>query len=201
MRLLLVGSSSGELAAASEIATQRGAEVMQSDNVDGSLAALRARGADLIMIDVGQPIARLIEALEAECIPTPVLACGTDAGVAVAAAQAGARHSIRLPPDAELIAAVLEAAAQGAPVPSPGSEPESRDLQAAEAVTRGLVGRTVADVERDLILETLDHCLGNRTHAAKILGISIRTLRNKLNEYGMAGIPVPEPGQCRAVAV
>ena len=55
-------------------------------------------------------------------------------------------------------------------------------------------------MERDLILETLDHCLGNRTHAAKILGISIRTLRNKLNEYGTAGIAVPEPGQSRAVA-
>ena len=47
---------------------------------------------------------------------------------------------------------------------------------AAETVTRALVGRTVADVERDLILETLKHCLGNRTHAANILGISIRTL-------------------------
>ena len=54
---------------------------------------------------------------------------------------------------------------------------------AAEQVTRNLVGRTVAEVERDLILETLKHCLGNRTHAANILGISIRTLRNKLNEY------------------
>ena len=67
-------------------------------------------------------------------------------------------------------------------------------------MTRGLVGRTVADVERDLILDTLDHCLGNRTHAAKILGISIRTLRNKLNEYMDAGIAVPEPGQARTVA-
>jgi two-component system response regulator FlrC len=45
------------------------------------------------------------------------------------------------------------------------------------------VGRTVSDVERELILGTLDHCLGNRTHAANILGISIRTLRNKLKEY------------------
>ena len=72
--------------------------------------------------------------------------------------------------------------------------------QIAEAVTRGLVGRTVADVERDLILDTLDHCLGNRTHAAKILGISIRTLRNKLNEYSDAGIAVPEPGQARIAA-
>jgi DNA-binding NtrC family response regulator len=73
---------------------------------------------------------------------------------------------------------------------------------AAEAVTRSLVGRTVADVERDLILETLKHCLGNRTHAANILGISIRTLRNKLNEYSAAGVPVPSPngGDIRGAA-
>ena len=53
---------------------------------------------------------------------------------------------------------------------------------------------TVAEVERDLILETLKHCLGNRTHAANVLGISIRTLRNKLNEYAADGVPVPPPG-------
>ena len=64
---------------------------------------------------------------------------------------------------------------------------------AAEQVTRSLVGRTVADVERDLILETLKHCLGNRTHASNILGISIRTLRNKLNEYAADGVPIPPP--------
>lgn len=72
---------------------------------------------------------------------------------------------------------------------------------AAEQVTRALVGRTVADVERDLILETLKHCLGNRTHAANILGISIRTLRNKLNEYSDAGMPIPPPGAAEARAV
>src|SRR5712691_5731753 len=65
---------------------------------------------------------------------------------------------------------------------------------AAETVTRALVGRTVADVERDLILETLKHCLGNRTHAANILGISIRTLRNKLNEYSDGGLPITPAG-------
>jgi DNA-binding NtrC family response regulator len=81
-----------------------------------------------------------------------------------------------------------------------GADPAARAAEAAEAVTRGLVGRTVAHVERDLILDTLDHCLGNRTHAAKILGISIRTLRNKLNEYVGAGIAVPEPGQSRPAA-
>jgi two-component system response regulator FlrC len=70
----------------------------------------------------------------------------------------------------------------------------SHAAMAAEQVTRNLVGRTVAEVERDLILETLKHCLGNRTHAANILGISIRTLRNKLNEYAADGAPIPPAG-------
>jgi DNA-binding NtrC family response regulator len=59
----------------------------------------------------------------------------------------------------------------------------------------GLVGRTVADVERQLIIDTLSHCLGNRTHAANILGISIRTLRNKLRQYTDEGLAVPRPGE------
>jgi two-component system, response regulator FlrC len=75
--------------------------------------------------------------------------------------------------------------------------PAERAAQTAEVVTRSFVGRTVADVERDLILDTLDHCLGNRTHTAKILGISIRTLRNKLNQYTDEGVSVPSPGEAR----
>lgn len=69
--------------------------------------------------------------------------------------------------------------------------------QTAETISRTMVGRTVADVERDLILDTLDHVLGNRTHAANILGISIRTLRNKLNQYADEGVAVPGPGEQR----
>src|SRR3954463_9926068 len=443
MRLLIIGRLSGELVAASKIAMQRGAAVTQADAVAQGLNVLRAKGADLIMIDVAQPIATLVAALDAERIRTPVVACGTgtDARAAVAAIQAGAREYIPLPPDPELIAAVIEAVAADSrsfvwkdaamervvklaeqiarseasvlitgesgtgkevlaryvhqrstrkdrpfvsvncaaipdnlleselfghekgsftgavarrigkfeeanggtllldeisemdvrlqakllraiqervidrvggaqPVrvdirilatsnrnladevrkgsfredllyrlnvvnlkipplrerpadvleladhfvkiyakangmtrvlsteahaqlianrwpgnvrelenamhravliaPSEAIGPESiispdgarLDAQraapavahatlAAEIVTRALVGRTVADVERDLILETLKHCLGNRTHAANILGISIRTLRNKLNEYAGDGMPIP----------
>ena len=58
----------------------------------------------------------------------------------------------------------------------------------------------MAEVEQQLILETLDHCFGNRTHAAGILGISIRTLRNKLKEYSDAGVAVPAPGEARPTA-
>jgi two-component system, response regulator FlrC len=448
MRLLIIGRLNGELVAASKIAMSRGAGVTQADAIEQGLAALRAKGADLIMIDVGLSVRDLVAALEAERIRTPVIACGTgtDARAAVAAIQAGAKEYIPLPPDPDLIAAVLEAVAadsrsfvwrdeamervvklaeqiarseasvlitgesgtgkevlarhvhaksarkdkpfvsvncaaipdnlleselfghekgaftgavarrigkfeeanggtllldeisemdvrlqakllraiqervidrvggaqpvrvdirilatsnrnlaeevrkgtfredlfyrlnvvhlripalrerpadilelasffakkyaevNGVPVRplsleakrlmtrSPwrgnvrelentihravllaagteidaeairtpegevlnavAADPATRAARTAEAVTRALVGRTVAEVERDLILDTLDHCLGNRTHAAKILGISIRTLRNKLQEYRAAGLPVPPaPGQ------
>ncbi|WCS24751.1 sigma-54 dependent transcriptional regulator [Methylobacterium sp. NMS14P] len=448
MRLLMIGRLNGELITASKIAMQRGAAVTQADAVPQGLTVLRARGADLIMIDVGLPIRDLVTALEGERIRTPVVACGvsSDASAAVAAIRAGAKEYIPLPPDPEMIAAVLEAVAtdraafvwrdpsmervvklaeqvarseasvlitgesgtgkevlarhvhqksnragkpfvsvncaaipealleselfghekgaftgavarrigrfeeanggtllldeisemdvrlqakllralqervidrvggtapvrvdirvlatsnrnlaeevrkgtfredllyrlnvvglrlpplrerpadilelathfarkyaavNGMPVRplsaearaivlrnpwrgnvrelentlhravllasgdaigpeailSPEGEtfaaegPAARAAQVAEAATRGLVGRTVAQVECDLILDTLDHCLGNRTHAAKILGISIRTLRNKLNEYVTAGLDVAEPGSVRA---
>ncbi len=82
----------------------------------------------------------------------------------------------------------------------PGLPPCPPADSTVEALRRILVGHTIADVERHLILDTLAYCLGNRTHAARILGISIRTLRNKLNEYMEAGIPVPEPGQRPAAA-
>lgn len=450
MRLIIVGSLKGQLITAAKIAVSQGAAVTHAESVEQALAVLRAKGGDLLMVDVEQPIAKLVAALEAERIRTPLVACGTstDARAAVAAIQAGAREYVPLPPDPELIAAVLAAVAgdkasliwrdpamervvqlanqiarSDAPVlvtgesgtgkemiaqhlhqkslrkdkpfvavncaaipdnlleselfghergaftgaiarrigkfeeanggtllldeisemdvrlqakllralqermidrvggtqpvkvdlriiatsnrnlgdavregsfredlfyrlnvvhlrlpalrerpgdilaladhfarkyaelnglplrpiaaearklllgngwrgnvrelentvhravllaqgveigteamltpegetlgPASGRDVATRAAQTAEAVTRGLVGRTVADVERDLILDTLDHCLGNRTHAAKILGISIRTLRNKLSEYVSAGVPVAEPGQAR----
>ena len=84
------------------------------------------------------------------------------------------------------------AATAAAAVRENGIEPELAD---GENPTKGLVGRTVAEVERDLIIDTLQHCLGNRTHAANILGISIRTLRNKLKQYNEEGVSVPLPGE------
>jgi len=453
MRLIIAGGLKGQIIAAAKIAMSHGAAVTHTDGLDQTLAVLRSKGADLLMIDVAQPIGSYVAALEAERIRTPIIACGTstDARAAVAAIQAGAKEYVPLPPDPELIAAVLEAVAADqssliwrdpamervvqlasqiarseAPVlvtgesgtgkeviarhlhqksarkdrpfvavncaaipenlleselfghekgaftgaiarrigkfeeanggtllldeisemdvrlqakllralqermidrvggtqpvkvdiriiatsnrklaeavregsfredlfyrlnvvhlrlpalrerpgdilalaehfskkyaelnglptrpiaadarklllgnawrgnvrelentmhravllatgpdiaatavltpegealsPAPSRDPAARAAQTAEAMTRSLVGNTVADVERELILDTLDHCLGNRTHAAKILGISIRTLRNKLSEYTASGITVAEPGQTRISA-
>lgn len=74
-----------------------------------------------------------------------------------------------------------------------GPDYVGRAAQVAESVARTFVGSTVAEVEQKLILDTLSHCLGNRTHAANILGISIRTLRNKLKEYSELGLSITAP--------
>ncbi len=75
-----------------------------------------------------------------------------------------------------------------APASEAGADAGPNASQAGN--TAGMVGKTMAEVEKSLILDTLNHCLGNRTHAANILGISIRTLRNKLKAYADEGVPV-----------
>ncbi|BDL41499.1 hypothetical protein MSPGM_40890 [Methylorubrum sp. GM97] len=100
MRLLIVGRLSSELVTASKIAMNRGASVTHADGIDQGLATLRAKGGDLVMVDVGLDIRRLVQALSDERIRTPVVACGiaSDARAAVAAIQAGAKEYIPLPP-------------------------------------------------------------------------------------------------------
>jgi DNA-binding NtrC family response regulator len=54
-----------------------------------------------------------------------------------------------------------------------------------------LIGATVGEVEQELVLQTLARCDGNRTRAARVLGMSVRTLRNKIRQYSADGIDVP----------
>src|SRR5580693_7765913 len=114
MRLLIVGGLGGQLGAATKIAMDRGAKVTHASDIDQALAELRSgRGADLVLCDVSLDIGRLVRALATERICTPVVACGvgTDARRAVDAIRAGAKEYLPLPPDPELIAAVLAAVA------------------------------------------------------------------------------------------
>src|SRR3984893_17740844 len=116
MRLLIVGTLKGQLTVATKIAMQKGATVTNAENIEQALHVLRARGADLLMVDVAIDIRDLVQKLQAEHIHIPVVACGTDsdARAAVAAIHAGAKEYIPLPPDPELIAAVLAAVADDA---------------------------------------------------------------------------------------
>ncbi|MDY0009132.1 MAG: sigma-54 dependent transcriptional regulator [Bdellovibrionales bacterium] len=112
MRLMIVGSLNGQISTAGKIAIGRGAKVTHCEDIEQALGALRAgRGADLMMVDVKQNIASLMDHLTTERFAIPVIACGidNDATAAVKAIKAGAKEYIPLPPDAELIAAVLQA--------------------------------------------------------------------------------------------
>ncbi|MBV6632146.1 MAG: sigma-54-dependent Fis family transcriptional regulator [Alphaproteobacteria bacterium] len=113
MRLLIVAKLEGPISEAAQMAMKRGAKVAQTDTVDQALAALRGKqSADLVMVDVDLEVARLVKSLETERISTTVVACGvgTDAQAAVRAIRAGAQEYVPLPPNADLIAAILEAA-------------------------------------------------------------------------------------------
>jgi DNA-binding NtrC family response regulator len=111
MRLLIIGAMDGQIGAASQIAMGRGAKVSLAEDVEQGLEFLRGQGADLVMIDVRRDVQKLMEAVELERISVPVIACGvaSDASAAVRAIKAGAKEYIPLPPDAELIAAVMAA--------------------------------------------------------------------------------------------
>jgi DNA-binding NtrC family response regulator len=216
---MIIGPVGGPLAAAAKIAADHGVAARHADSIESAISLLcAAGGADLLIADPAIDIRRLAARLNAAHLQLPVVACGTpsDAATAIAARHAGAREYIPLPADLDVIAAILvavgddcdESTRRGSGVPSAsfeglrGRAGRPRPPGAAEPVTQSLVGRTVADVERDLILATLGQCLGNRTHAASILGISIRTLRNKLTGYAAAGISVPPPnhGEIRGAA-
>ena len=111
MLLLIVGTLEGQIGAASQIAIQRGAKVQQADTPEGALDILRRTGADLVMIDVAQDVESFMASMESERMHVPVVACGVsnDTQAAVRAVRAGAKEYIPLPPDPELIAAILEA--------------------------------------------------------------------------------------------
>src|SRR6202012_2656688 len=114
MRLLIVGTLKGQLTTATKIAMDNGATVTHAEDSEQGMRGVRGgKGADLLLVDVAIDIRDLVTRLEAEHIHVPIVACGisNDARAAVAAIHAGAKEYIPLPPDPELIAAVLAAVA------------------------------------------------------------------------------------------
>jgi DNA-binding NtrC family response regulator len=77
----------------------------------------------------------------------------------------------------------LENAVQRAVFLCSGESVDADDLMLEDSVARGYSAGKIKDVEKDLILQTLKTVNGNKTKAARILGVSVRTIRNKLNEY------------------
>lgn len=113
MELLIVGTLEGQIGAASKIAIQQGGHVSIADNEEAGLGVLRSgKAIELVMIDVKLDVYKFISSLEQERINVLVVACGVanDPSLAVKAIKAGAKEYIPLPPDPEMIGAVLAAA-------------------------------------------------------------------------------------------
>jgi DNA-binding NtrC family response regulator len=77
------------------------------------------------------------------------------------------------------------------PSPTPTPEIPPQPALAPNEVVPLLIGATVGEIERELVLQTLARCDGNRTRASRVLGVSVRTLRNKIRQYSADGIDVP----------
>jgi DNA-binding NtrC family response regulator len=99
------------------------------------------------------------------------------------------RAVILCPDGEELSAAHLgfhPSGGTGATASAPSSTPTTPSSASTAAVGPDSIV-PLDQLERQAILHAVEICKGNRTHAAKHLGISIRTMRNKLKEYGLAG--------------
>ncbi len=164
-RLLIIGSLEGELGAAARVAIARGAKLGHAEGAAAGLARLRAEGADLALVDLRHDVAWLVQALAAERIACPVVACGRaeDADAAVRAIEAGARDFLPLPPDADLIIAMLEAA---------GAEPAREGPVARDPAMAALLARAaqLARAEASLLITgesgTGKEVLARHIHAA-----------------------------------
>lgn len=99
----------------------------------------------------------------------------------------GVIHRAILLADGPVIGSNALVLSDGSRILATGSAP---DGTGAELEIKSLVGHSMADVERELILQTLKRCGGNRTTASTILGISVRTMRNKLKSFIEAGISI-----------
>jgi DNA-binding NtrC family response regulator len=83
-----------------------------------------------------------------------------------------------------------------APAGSDSAAPEAAGPAGGEEIAPSAAGSfsgaliPLHEMERLMIIKGLEHTQGNRTQAAELLGISVRTLRNKLNEYREQGLPI-----------
>lgn len=114
MRLLIIGKIETEVSIACKIAMKRGAKIVNASNIEeGFNLLLTGNGADVVMIDATMDIATFVKNIKSERISVPIVAYGikVDSKTAANAIKAGAEEFIPLPPEEELIAAILESIA------------------------------------------------------------------------------------------
>lgn len=176
MRLLIIGQMSSDLIEASKIAMSKGAKVGHADSIESALVTLRTgKGADLIMMDVNMPIDKMVQALKNERFNIPLVGCGVGENnqqKAVQSIKNGASEYIPLPPDAELISAVLEAVCD-----------DNQSLMYKDPIMEGVVrmARQVANSDASILItgesgtgkEVVSRLIHNSSNRAKENFISV----------------------------
>jgi DNA-binding NtrC family response regulator len=160
--------------------------VVEADNIDDALR----HAAEGVALVIGQ-----LESADSNAIqlfrrwkmrqpgtPFVFLANGADVGAAVEAMKLGAADCLVKPVDpSRLRAVVSEALESNAPTGSGGAATNVREKPGIDIPP----GTSLEELERAAVEQALEQHQGNRTHAAKTLGISVRTLQRKLKAWGM----------------
>ena len=215
-KLLVVEDQPNERRAMARLLKMEGYDAHTAKNADEALGRI-GEPVDLVITDLKMPDASGVELLrrwKAERPATPFVMVTAYAEVesAVAAMKLGAKDYLTKPvkPDEllELVARIVAEQAAAPPAAQaaatsnhrPAAEDaasagEATPISAAKEATR------LEDLEKDAVLRVLESEGGNRTHAARLLGISIRTLQRKLKAWGLTArdeAPAEQPNGDRS---
>jgi len=173
-----------------------GHRVLSADNVVETLQVLARERVDLVIYDDGMPGmtgSEFLTLLQRERHAVPVIVLTNCASIeqAVTAMKAGAVDFIPKPVNPQQLQLAVERALDFARLQRANETPRrqltaigSTDHGGAAPIPPGAVVLTslnIDEAERALILRALEVTKNNRTRTAQLLGISVRTLRNKLN--------------------
>jgi DNA-binding NtrC family response regulator len=178
--------------------------VVAAQTVDDALAHLND-SVDLVIADIGSSQANGVDLMrrwKARRPATPflMLSEGRDVSTAVDAMKQGAADCLVKPLDAdELRAAALQLVNSREPGAGPGSDRNGNQRRRANIDIPP--DTSLEDLERAAVEQALIQHHGNRTHAARTLGISVRTLQRKLKAWGMPIVSYSNPGQVNSFAV
>ncbi len=139
MKLLIVGALEGYLTKASAVAQKRGCQICHVDTTAAAIDMLRGDVSfDLVLIDDKCDIPSFAQDLREQRIAATLVACGlgADAKHAVAAIKAGAVEYLPLPPDPEIIAALLESAVEEQSAMIYRSATMTKVVQTAEKIAK-----------------------------------------------------------------
>ena len=192
-KLLVVEDQANERLAMARLLRMEGYDTLTANNADEALSRISEPVA-LVITDLKMPDASGVELLrrwKAQRPTTPfiLVTAYADVDSAVTAMKLGAKDYLTKPVQPqELLDLVARVVAEGAERNERMAQSSDAALISAEpeaGAGRGAEATRLEDLEKDAVLRVLEREGGNRTHAARLLGISIHTLQRKLKAWGL----------------